>query len=260
MKSWPAHVVLLLAAVAQAGAETATDKFQALVQEKRGLQRESRFLKQEADLAVTKSPYILLDVAQKKLEFRCRGTPFKTYTFTSVSLDPRGRTPAAPETVWRAVDGPLTVTEVEGAHPELIPPDPNSGEEGALLYSDPNQLAAQTGAAPVRTDAGVLGVDAPTEYYIKLKEDVVLHVRMQTEMTFSEKARERFGEMLSGLREAFSGLWGGRQTDAEPKPRLSLYLVTDPDTAKFLHFSLLPGEKIIVTPPPPPPIVLVASK
>jgi hypothetical protein len=56
-----------------------------------------------------------------------------------------------------------------------------------------------------------------------------------------------------------SGLWGSKEIDVAGKPRFELFLTTDVDTAKFLHFSLLPGEKIFAVPPPPPPIVLVAT-
>lgn len=149
--------------------------------------------------------------------------------------------------------------EVQGAHPELIPPDPNTAKDDGQLYSDPNQLAAQTGTGPVHSDAGVLGVDAPTDYYIKLDDGVVFHIRTPKTRTFREKAADRLAEIAENMRATLSSFWGAKEIEIAGKPRLELYLTTDPDTAKNLHYSLLPGEKVFAVPPPPPPILLVAS-
>ena len=246
-------------APALAGAETAMDKYQALLQEKRGLARENAILKQEAEVAATKDPYIVFDPKERTLEFRVRGRTLKTYAFASVAHDERGRRQADSEAIWRMFKGPITVLEKEGGHPELIPPPPQEAEQTGQLYSDPNQLNAQTGAGPVHSDAGVLGVDAPSEYYIKFEEEVVFHVRTAKSLSFREKASDRLGEIIAGVREAVSGLWGSKDTQRAGEPVLTLYLTTDVDTAKFLHYSLLPGEKLFVAPPPPPPIVLVAA-
>lgn len=244
-----------------AGAETPLDKYQVLLQQKRELARKNAILQQEATIAATKSPYIFFHLEAPKLEFRVRGRALKTYAFTSMSMDERGRIPADAETLWKYLQEPLTVVEIEGAHPELIPPDPNSSAEAGLLYSDPNQLSSQTGAAsvPVHTDAGVLGVDVPTDYYVRFEEKVVLHVRTPKTLTFRQQARDRLDEIAENLTHNLSTWWGRKELDNPDKPRLEIYLTTDADTAKNLHYSLLPGERVFAVPPPPPAIALVAA-
>lgn len=250
----------LLTSDARAGAETQLDRYSALLQEKRALLRESGLLKQEAEVAATKSPYILFDPAARTLEFRIRGkTLKKAYSFSSIALDENGRRPASPEQIWKALQGPLTVLEKQGGRPELIPPDPETGREAGLLYSDPNQLAAQTGVVPVDTDAGLLGVDVPTDYHLKFEEDVVFHIRTAKTLTLRQKASSRLRDIAQSLRLSLAGLWGGGDSRGSV-PRLSLYMTTDSDTAKNLHYSLLPGERVFTVPPPPPPITLIASK
>lgn len=264
-RALPAAAVVGLMALSlpgrpEAGAEVALDKYRSLIQEKKALQREGLMLKREAEMASTKSPYLLLDVKNGKLEFRIRGRALKAYSFSAISHDERGHRPVDPEEIWRVLDGPLTVRMKEGGHPELVPPDPEAGRETGLLYSDPNQLRDQTGAIPVDTDAGLLGVDAPTDYYIEFEEDVLFHVRLAKDLTFRQKAADRLSEIAHSMRTGLSALWGGRDLPDKSRPRLSLYLTTDADTAKHLHYSLLPGERIFVVPPPPPPVILVASK
>ncbi len=141
----------------------------------------------------------------------------------------------------------------------MIPPDPETGREAGLVYSDPNQIAEQTGVVPLPTDAGILGVDVPSNYYIKIEGDVVLHIRTPDDKGFHEKAVDRLAAIAAGLKATFSGWWGGRDLPERPRPKLELYLLTDVDTAKSLHHSLLPGEKIFVVPPPAPPIVVLAA-
>ena len=257
----PAAALLaaLLTGLSLAGADATLDKYQSLLQEKRAQTRQNAILAKEAELAAGKAPYIFFHVKEGKLEFRVRGRAFKSYTFASLTLDERGRRRADPEAVWKAIEKPLAVVEVQGAHPELLPPDPNAPQEEGQLYSDPNQLNGQTGAGPVHSDAGVLGVDVPTDYYIKLDQDVVFHIQTPRTQTFREKAADRLSDIAEGMRATLSGLWGKREIELAKKPRLELYMTTDPDTAKFLHYSLLPGEKILAVPPPPPPILLVAS-
>jgi len=244
-----------------AGAETTLDKYQVLLQQKRELARKNTILQREAAMAATKSPYVFFHLDESKLEFRVRGRALKTYSFTSMAFDSRGRVPADAETLWKHLEEPLVVLEIEGAHPELIPPDPNTGTEAGLLYSDPNQLTSQTGAqaVPVRTDAGVLGVDVPTDYFIKFEDRVILHIRTPKTLTFRQQARDRLDEIAENLKHNLSGWWGSKEIDTPDKPRLEIYMTTDEETAKNLHYSLLPGEKVFAVPPPPPSIELVAA-
>jgi len=253
-----ATALSLTPAISRAGAESDLDRLRHLVQTKRQLQREAVILKQEAAMAATHSPYLFLDTGSGNLEFRVRGKAFKTYTF-KVTLDEAGARPADPEQVWAAVDGPLVVDEIQAAHPELIPPDPETGREAGLVYSDPNQLAEETGVIPLRTDAGILGVDVPSEYYIKLDGDVVFHVRTPDARGLHEKAVDRLSAIAAGLKATFAGWFGGRDLPDQARPKLELYLLTDVDTAKNLHHSLLPGEKIFIVPPAAPPIVVLAA-
>ena len=245
-----------------AGAESALDKYQALLQQKRVLARKNTLLQKEAEIAATKNPYVFFHLEESTLEFRVRGRALKTYTFASMTLDVRGRIPADAETLWKSLETPLTVIEIEGAHPELIPPDPNADAGSGLLYSDPNQLSSQTGVAqgPIHTDAGVLGVDVPTDYYVRFEENIVFHIRTPKTLTFRQQARDRLDEIAENLSHNLSGWWGRKKLENPDKPRLEIYLTTDVDTAKNLHYSLLPGERVFAVPPPPPPIVLVAAK
>ncbi|HKY32345.1 MAG TPA: hypothetical protein VJV23_07415 [Candidatus Polarisedimenticolia bacterium] len=241
---------------AQAG--PADERYRKLLHEKRVLLRANLLLKHEAELAAGKQPYIVFDVHKGELEFRVRGKPFKTYSVSGLALDERG-TPIHPEALWRVLDKPITVLEKQGGRPELLPPDPESGRETGLLFSDPNQLASQTGATPVDTDAGLLGVDAPTDYYLKFEEDVVFHVLTPRSRSFRQKATDRLAEIAGAMRTTLTGWWGRSELPSEKRPRVVLYLTMDPDTAKHLHYSLLPGEKLVVKPPEPPPLSLVAA-
>lgn len=250
---------LLLSGSVRAGVEGSLDKYESLLQEKRAQAREHDVLQREAEIAATKSPYVLFYLKEGKLEFRVRGRAFKSYTFSPITLDERGRRKADPEAIWKLLDKPLTVIEVQGAHPELIPQDPNAPEDAGQLYADPNQLASQTGVAAVRSDAGLLGVDVPTDYYVKFAEDVVFHIRTPKTYTFREKAADRLSDVAESMRSTLSGFWSRKEIVIASKPSLELYMTTDADTAKYLHYSLLPGEKILAVPPPPPPIVLVAT-
>jgi len=242
-----------------AGGESATDKYRDLLHRKRTLLREASLLKYETAWAASKIPYIFLDLEKGKMEFRVRGKVLKSYALKGVFLDERGSRPAVPEVIWRALDTPITVVEKQGGHPELVPPDPEAGRHTGLLYSDPNQLSSQTGAREVDTDAGVLGVDAPSEYFIRFEEGVIIHVENPKEYTFREKASQRMADVTGGLQRMMQSLWGGPARSKGPEWKLELYVVLDPDTAKYLHYSLLPGEKLVVVPPPPPPVALVAS-
>jgi hypothetical protein len=250
-----AAVAIALAGSTHAGGESSTERYRELLHQKRALLREASILKQETDWAAGKLPYIFFNLQSSQLEFRLRGKILKSYPVKGIFQDERTTRAADPEMIWRALDQPITVTEKQGGRPELIPPDPEAGREHGLLYSDPNQLASQTGAKPIASDAGVLGVDAPTEYYIEFEEKVIFYVRSPRTPTFREKAADRFSDLTSTL----SGWFGGKTAAPDARHRLALYLVIDPETAKYLHYSLLPGEKLMLTPPSPPPVVLVAG-
>lgn len=256
-----AAVMVLAGVTARAGGEMETERYRELLHQKRVLLREAALLKQESEWIVSPKqlPYIFFNMQSGQLEFRLRGKMLKSYPVKEIFQDERGRRPASPEAIWRALDQPITVVEKQGGRPELLPPDPDSGRETGLLYSDPNQLASQTGARPISSDAGVLGVDAPTEYYIEFEEGVIFYVRSPRAPTLREKAAHRLAEIASGVRDTVSGWFGGAPPMADGKHRLALYLTIDPEIAKYLHYSLLPGEKLVMVPPSPPPVVLVAA-
>jgi len=242
-----------------AGGEMSSDRYRELLGRKRSLLREAALLQREAEWAAGKPPYIFFNLENRQLEFRMRGRTLKTYPVKGIFLDEGLRRPATPEAVWRALDKPITVYDVEGGRPELVPPDPETGRTTGLLYADPNQLATQTGATSVDTDAGVLGVDAPAEYYIQFDEEVIFHIRSPRADSIRQRASRRLAEFAAGLR-GMAGGWLGRAGRKEgPTFRLTLYLTLEPEIAKYLHYSLLPGEKMIVVPPNPPPVIPVAS-
>lgn len=261
MSRLAAFALVLAAAISAPGPVQARDegldRYRDLLHRKRTLERENAWLTLEARLAAGKDPYIVFDAAAARMDFRVRGVTFKSYSFSAVSLDPWTHRPPDPERIWRAIAAPIEIEMKEGGNPELIPPDPETGREAGLLYSDPNQLASQTGAVPVSTDAGLLGVDAPTDYDITFGGGLIIRIRSDREKSFRERAANGFGRLAAGARAALSGLLGGKMSDGASPPPLRLYLSTDEQTAKHLHFSLLPGEKFVVAPPPPRPVSLV---
>ncbi|MGH9869151.1 MAG: hypothetical protein ACREAA_13430 [Candidatus Polarisedimenticolia bacterium] len=256
-----AAVVLLAGTLSHAGAagEKSSDRYLELLHRKRTLLREAALLQRETEWAAGKPPYIFFNAESRQLEFRMRGKILKTYPVKGIFLDEGLRRPASPEAIWRALDKPITVYDVQGGRPELVPPDPEAGRTTGLLYSDPNQLSSQTGATSVDTDAGILGVDAPAEYFIQFDEEVIFHIRSPRDDSIGKTASRRLSELAAGLRGTIGGWFGGASGKDGTKFRLTLYLTLESEVAKFLHYSLLPGEKLIVVPPGPPPVVLVSS-
>ncbi len=236
--------------VSPAGADL--NRYRDLMKERHALMREKALLEIEARTAATGEPYVLLDLEAPALQFRIRGKTLKTYRIAKIAADARGRDPVPIEAVWGRFPGPLEVLEVQGGQPELVPPDPNTGRETGLLYTDPNQIRSQTGAVEVDTDAGILGIEAPTDYWIRLDEPIVLHIRTEKNESISDQAFARLAAMASDLRKAASRLWGtdGGQADAP----VHLWITMDPDTARHLHHSLLPGERVFLVPPSAPPL------
>ena len=239
-------------AMPRAGGEAALEKYRDLLEEKSALRRENWFLQKEASLAASHSPYILFDVQSRKLEFRVRGKAFKSYRFSAVSYKNWGRRPVTAELIWRELDEPLTILEKEGGRPEIIPPS-RDGDDS--LYQNTNQADPNDGESG---DAAMLGVEAPTDYYIKFEEKVVFHIRSEKSRSLHDKAIDRLSEIAGSVRSRFYDLW--LDPGRDDRPRMTLYLTTDVDTAKQLYHSLLPGERIYITPPPPPPVALVASR
>ena len=246
-------VALALTPVSRAGATTEgradgrQDRWRSLLKERRALQRENALLQVEAKSAASKSPYLFLNLQASTLEFRVRGKVLKTYRINGMSSDRRGKYPVDAEAIWSKFPGPLEVEEVEGGQPELVPPDPEAGRDRGLLFSDPNQLRNQTGAVEVDTDAGILGIEAPTEYWIRLKEPLVLHIHGKSDESVAGQAMQRFSDVLSRIGSAVSSLWGGGTAGTEDA--VSVWLTLDPEIAQALHHSLLPGETILIVPP-----------
>lgn len=239
------------AATNTAGAARAADgrqdRYRSLLKERRALQRESAILEIEAKSATAKSPYVFLDLEAATLEFRVRGKVLKTYRISGLSSDRRGKYPVDAEAIWNRFKGPLAVEEVQGGQPELVPPDPEEGREHGLLFSDPNQLRDQTGAVEIDTDAGILGIEAPSEYWIRLKEPLILHVHGKEDETVARQALQRFKNVLSSIGSAVSSFWGG--DDAATDAAVPIWITLEPEIAKQLHHSLLPGETIWLVPP-----------
>ncbi len=222
------------------------DRYRSLLKERRALHRENAILEIEAKSATAKSPYLFLDLEAATLEFRIRGKTLKTYRISGLSGDSRGKQPLDAKAIWSRFSGPLMVEEVQGGQPELVPPDPEAGRETGLLYSDPKQLRDETGAVEVDTDAGILGIEAPTEYWVRLKEPLILHVRGKYDESVAGQALQRFADVLSSIGSAVSSLWGDSvATDAT----VPIWLTLEPEIAQQLHHSLLPGETIWVVPP-----------
>lgn len=242
----PAAAATNTAGAARA-ADGRQDRYRSLLKERRALQRESAILEIEAKSAAAKSPYLFLDLEAATLEFRVRGKILKTYRLSRLSSDRRGKYPVDAEAIWNRFKGPLVVEEIQGGQPELVPPDPEEGREHGLLFSDPNQLRDQTGAVEIDSDAGILGIEAPSEYWIRLKEPLMLHVHSAEDETVARQALQRFKDVLSSIGSAVSSLWGGN--DVAGDDAVPIWITLEPEIAKQLHHSLLPGETIWLVPP-----------
>jgi len=234
-------------ATAARAADGRQDRYRSLLKERRALHRENTILEIEAKSAAAKSPYIFLDLEAATLEFRVRGKVLKTYRISSLSTDSRGKEPVNAEELWSKFSGPLMVEEVQGGQPELVPPDPEAGRETGLLFSDPNQLREETGAVEVDTDAGILGIEAPTDYWIRVKEPLMLHIHSPKDQSTSRQALQRFSDVLSSIGSAVSSLWGGGSSARDAD--VTIWLTVEPEIAQQLHHSLLPGETIWLVPP-----------
>jgi hypothetical protein len=233
-------------AISSGGAEAPLDRYRSLLEEKFALQRENGSLEKEAELARSPAPYIFFDVQSGTLSFRVRGRAFKQYHVKAVSARSWGRRPIAPEALWRQHDA-LTILEKEGGRQEIAPPD-DDGPEAPGGTGDP--------AAEEPDDATKLGVKAPEDYYIQFEEAVVFHVQSDRRRSLREKAVERVGEIAAGFRSRVRDLWGS-DDGAEP---LTLYLMTDAETARHIYHSILPGERLYISPPPPSVTVLTRQR
>jgi len=250
---------LLIAAVilawtgipALGGAEAPLDRVKSLIEEKRRLQWENERLRQELAFASTPSPYVVVDSLSRTFEFRVRGKTHKTYTATALGILGPGGDPMT-FTVFRTIaPAPLTVVEKAGGPLEIKPPSVG-GDAGAPASADPN-------AGPTRTDAGILGVDAPVDYDVKLEGGIRLEIRTYHEKTRWERSRETLSSMGRALSDLFGGWFGRSRPLPQNAPRAAVRATFDEAICKAFYHSVLPGEHFYFAPPPPAPVTLVAS-
>ena len=178
--------VVTLTLLVETSAPTGPVSYRELLLKKRVLERENFILEQEASFASTGEPYILFDVDNAVMDFRIRGWTLKTYSFQGVSY------PARPSGASGRV---LRIARVGSGGPELVPPDPGAGR---------------------KSDAGLLGVEAPTEYTVQTDGNVTIHIG-----------------------------------SSAPPSGDDLFVATDAETARSLYHSLMPGETLILLPPLP---------
>ena len=204
------------------------------------LRRLNALLEEEARLASTRAPYVVLDLGKRTMDFRIRGKTFKTYRFEAIRIDTRHEGLTWSEVARRLAE-PITMELKEGGNPELIPPDPDE---------DPN-LPPEDGDGDEEpaSDASLLGVDAPTDYQVDFEQGVVFHVSAPHAAGLMDKAMNGLGELAAGLRSVFSG-WLGAEP-AQDGPWLDLHLAATVETARQLHHSLLPGERFLIILPAP---------
>jgi len=84
----------------------------------------------------------------------------------------------------------------------------------ALLIQDPGSASGPRRLVPIETDAGLLGVEAPPAFAVRLDGGIQLHV-----------------------------------TDRADHSAAGFSLIADPGTARRLYFSFAPGVHVLLLPP-----------
>ena len=254
----------LIAVAPLAGAESSLDRLKSLIEEKRRLEWDNGSLTQELAFAATPAPYILVDVPRRTFEFRVRGKTHKKYEALKIEIhDGRGRPMTLSDFSLSAPD-PLEVLDKAGGPPEIKPPSNDPADPTGAGGANQNVSAGDAGGADPnlgvrRTDAGVLGVDAPTDYDISLENGIRIEIRTRPDESGLGKTWRSLGEIGAAVSHAikswFSGDDARRGAEATPAVRVEV----DPNLGKAIYHSLLPGEHVYFLPPPPLPIALVAS-
>jgi hypothetical protein len=241
-----------VSADALAGAEAPLDRARSLLEEKMRLERENAVLRQELAYAATPHPYILVDLAAGSFEFRVRGKAHKTYTALAVELRDAAGRPIGIEELRRLAPEAVEVERKGEGPPEFKPPPAEGEAPEAEGRTDPN-------GAPRPTDAGLLGVDAPTDYDVDLEGGVRIEVRTRHDATRWERARRQLSEMGLAVADAVGGWLRSRRPDQNEGPRAVVRVTFDAARAKAFYHSILPTERFHFLPGPPPPVTLIAS-
>jgi len=253
----------VLAAVAWAGGEGPLDRVRALVEEKRRLAWENETLTRELTFASTPSPYIFVDLKKGTFEFRVRGKAHKTYKASSVEiLDGSGK--SLPEAILHALaPDPVEVTEKAGGPPELHPPaspgDANKAGQAPDANGDGPPGGVDPNGGPVHSDAGILGVDAPSEYDIELEDGLRIEIRTPKAVGRWARLWNGMGEIASAFGNAVTSVFGRSSSSRTTLPGMAVRATVDEETAKAFYHSILPGEHLYFLPAEPPPVQLVAS-
>jgi hypothetical protein len=241
-------------AAAVAGAESPLDRVRSLVEEKRRLEWENDRLTKELAFASTPAPYIFVDLHARTIEFRVRGKAHKSYTASAIEVLGDAGRPLTESALYALAPKPIEVVEVAGGPPELKPPPASAPNPNASDFTGPDP-----NAGPVHSDAGILGVDAPTNYDVSLQGGVKFEIRTPKAPTRWEKLRDTFTEAGHALAETLRGWTGGATAGSKAIREAAVRVSLDEDSAKALYYSILPGEHVYFLPAPPPPVKLIAS-
>lgn len=237
-----------------AGAESPLDRVRSLVDEKRRLQWENETMTRELAFASTPAPYVVVDLRARTFEFRVRGKAHKTYRAGAIEILGEAGRPLTESALHALAPNPIEVVEKAGGPPELKPPsgtassDPNAGAPA----QDPN-------AGPIHSDAGILGVDAPTDYDVTLQAGVRLEIRTTKPAAGWGRIRDAFAEAGHALAETLRGWTGGSGPSSKAIREAAVRATLDETTAKAFYHSILPGEHVYFLPAAPLPVKLIAS-
>ena len=237
-----------------AGAESPLNRVRALVEEKRRLEWENATMTKELAFASTTAPYVFADLRQRTFEFRVRGKVHKVYKAVAIEIHGDGDRTISEAALHALAPNPLDVVDRAGGPLELKPPpvtapDPNGSD---FTGPDPN-------SGPVHSDAGILGVDAPTSYDVTLQGGILLEIRTALVTSRWDRIRDSFADAARAVAETWREWTGGSRPALKAIQGAAVRVIVDEETAKAFYHSILPGEHVYFLPPPPPPVKLVAS-
>lgn len=230
------------------------DRVRSLIEEKRALTWKNQQLTTELSYASTPAPYVFVDLQSRAIEFRVRGKAHKIYHADAIEVLGDEGKPISQAALHSLAPNPVEVLEKAGGPPELKPPPASAPDANGSNFTGPDP-----NAGPVQSDAGILGVDAPTNYDVALEGSVTIQIRTVPRETRWEKIRGTFSEALAAFASALRHLTGGGRPETPVVHSAAVRVTFDEESAKAFYHSILPTEHVFFLPAPPPPVELVAT-
>ena len=230
------------------------DRVRSLIEEKRALTFKNQQLTTELSYATTPAPYVFIDLKGRVIEFRVRGKAHKVYHADAIEVLDEGGKPIPEASLRTLAPNPVEVLEKAGGPPELKPPPASAPDANGSNFTGPDP-----NSGPVHSDAGILGVDAPTNYDVALDGNVTIQIRTVPKETRWEKARGTLSETLAAFAATLRNLTGGGRSEAPAVRSAAVRITFDEESAKAFYHSILPTEHVFFLSAPPPPVKLVAT-